>query len=108
MGHSQGTTQFLAGASLKPDYFKANIDQAVLLAPPIAMVHQTDELFSICSKKTNRDLLLRIADKIHLWSLLPYDYLTSGVAGALCELFDGKLCDLVIDIALGNNVDIDD
>jgi lysosomal acid lipase/cholesteryl ester hydrolase len=26
MGHSEGSTQFLAGASLKPDYFKANID----------------------------------------------------------------------------------
>lgn len=34
IGHSQGVTQILAGASLKPDYFKEKLNLAIFLAPP--------------------------------------------------------------------------
>ena len=39
MGHSCGCSQFLAAASLMPDYFKANVDHAVLMAPPTTLAH---------------------------------------------------------------------
>ena len=36
IGYSQGNTQMMAGASLKPDYFNQNINSAIFLAPVAA------------------------------------------------------------------------
>jgi triacylglycerol lipase len=33
VGHSAGTTQFLMGAAMRPDYYNENINYAALLAP---------------------------------------------------------------------------
>lgn len=49
MGHSEGTSQLLAGASLLPDFFNSKINVAILLAPPAAMINQTCELFYFLS-----------------------------------------------------------
>lgn len=45
IGHSEGTTQLMAGASLMPDYYKEKINVAVLLAPPTSMYHNENKLF---------------------------------------------------------------
>ena len=37
VGHSEGGSQFFAGASLMPDYYKSKLNVAVLLAPAISM-----------------------------------------------------------------------
>jgi len=37
IGHSEGTTQVMAGASLIPDFYKSKIKIAFLLAPPACM-----------------------------------------------------------------------
>ena len=44
-GHSQGTTQVMAGASLLPDYYSQKVNIAILLAPPAAINHSTAKLF---------------------------------------------------------------
>lgn len=43
MGHSQGTTQLMAGASLMPEYYNSKINLAVLLAPPTAMYYAPND-----------------------------------------------------------------
>jgi pimeloyl-ACP methyl ester carboxylesterase len=42
VGHSQGTTQLLAGGALDPEYFNSKINIAVLLAPPMS-IHNCGE-----------------------------------------------------------------
>ena len=42
IGHSQGTTQLIAGSALDPNYFNSKIAVAILLAPPIAMYNCPD------------------------------------------------------------------
>ena len=37
IGHSQGTTQVMSGASLIPDFYKSKVNLAVLLAPPATL-----------------------------------------------------------------------
>jgi len=39
IGHSEGTTQMFAGASLKPDYFKEKVEYFVALAPIVRLDH---------------------------------------------------------------------
>ena len=91
-----------------PDYFTGNIDQAILLAPPASLAHCENALMKLFAPKTSRDLLLAVGDSIHLWSLLPYNYLESKTAVKFCELFDGKLCELVLRFTMNNDPTIDD
>lgn len=44
IGHSEGTTQVMAGASLNPDWYKQNIKVAALLAPPASMYYNDSKL----------------------------------------------------------------
>lgn len=37
IGHSEGTTQVMAGAALKPNFYKNKINLAIFLAPPACM-----------------------------------------------------------------------
>ena len=39
-----------------------------------------------------------MAEAIHLYNILPYNFLNTGVASAFCNLFDGHLCDFVMSI----------
>jgi gastric triacylglycerol lipase len=79
-----------------------------LLAPPSALAHCENELMKTMSPKYVRDLILKVADSIGLWSVLPYNYLQSGVAAEFCKLFDGQFCKLVLKFIMGNDPSIDD
>jgi len=49
IGHSEGTTQIMAGAALMPDYYKSKMKIAFLLAPPANMRHNPQALLSFMS-----------------------------------------------------------
>jgi hypothetical protein len=49
-----------------------------------------------------------VADKLHIWSIIPYDKYMSGGLTELCKLFENTLFDLVIDFLLGSEKTIDD
>ena len=44
IGHSQGTTQFFIGASLKPEYFKNTVGMFVALAPIVRLDHAASSI----------------------------------------------------------------
>ena len=44
IGHSEGTTQFFIGASLKPDYYKEKVNLFVSLAPVVRLDHSPNKL----------------------------------------------------------------
>ena len=47
-------------------------------------------------------------ETVGLYNVLPYGYATSGIAGKLCSLFDGKLCDFVMSLVADEDPTIDD
>jgi pimeloyl-ACP methyl ester carboxylesterase len=96
IGHSEGTTQIMSGASLIPEYYKQKLNVAVLLAPPASMKNNKVLLLELMSLPVNRSIITAMIETIHLYSVLPYGYLTTGVATLFCNLFDGILCDLVM------------
>lgn len=107
MGHSQGTTQLLAGASLMPDFYNNKIKAAVLLAPPAAMYHNSLTSLRFFSEPLNMKLLLGALDEIKFWNILPYNYHASQLAELVCTLLDGKVCDLVFAITDHWDVNLD-
>lgn len=44
IGHSEGTTQFFIGSSLKPEYYKEKINLFVALAPVVRLDHSLNKL----------------------------------------------------------------
>jgi hypothetical protein len=42
-----------------------------------------------------------------MYNILPYNYLSSGVAQQVCNLFDGKLCDLFMQMGSDEDPSID-
>jgi len=71
------------------------------------MEHVTEDILNLLSFKPNRKLLTDGLETIHLYNLLPYGYLTSGVADLVCKLFDGTLCNLIMNIFLTTDPKID-
>ena len=107
IGHSQGTTQLLAAATLKPDYFKEKISIAALMSPVASMHNNQIKLYDLLGMKLNRIFLKTQIDLFHTWNILPFDYTRSGVLGTLCGLFDGALCDMIIKYVLNYDPNID-
>mmetsp|Transcript_35515 Transcript_35515/g.54332 ORF Transcript_35515/g.54332 Transcript_35515/m.54332 type:complete len:452 (+) Transcript_35515:19-1374(+) len=107
IGHSEGTSQIMAGASLIPDYYKEKLNLAVLLAPPAGMSNNSVMALRIMSIKANRIIIENTLNVIHLWDILPYNFLTTGVASAFCALFNGKLCNMIMAIFMDEDPDID-
>ena len=89
IGHSEGTTQIMAAAGLKPynDFYHDNINLAVLLAPAACMSHNGVAIFNLLASKFNRQIITAMIETIGLYNLLPYNYLNSGVATLLCVDF---------------------
>jgi pimeloyl-ACP methyl ester carboxylesterase len=107
IGHSEGTTQIMAGASLIPDYYKAKMNVCVMLAPPAAMKNNSVAIFNLLSLPINRAIIVSMLDTIHMWNVLPYGYLNTGVAVLFCNLFNGKLCDIMMSLVADEDPTID-
>ena len=50
IGHSEGTTQFFIGSSMKPEYFKDKVSLFIGLAPIVRLDHAENELMIMASK----------------------------------------------------------
>lgn len=49
IGHSEGTTQFFIGSSLKPDYYKEKVNLFVALAPVVRLENSLNKLMVYAS-----------------------------------------------------------
>lgn len=97
----------MAGASLIPDYYKAKMNLCVMLAPPAAMSNNSVDIFKLLSLPVNRAILTSMLETIHMYNLLPYDFINTGVGVLVCNLFNGKLCDLVLSLIADADPSID-
>jgi hypothetical protein len=57
--------------------------------------------------KINRILIESVLDAIKLWDFLPYNFVNTGVASAVCDLFDGQLCNLLMSMFADEDPSID-
>lgn len=88
----------MAGASLMPEYYNSKIKIAALLAPPMALAHNDMNLLKFMAIPVNENLIMGALDTIKWWNIIPYNFLASQAAEALCSILDGKVCDLVFSI----------
>lgn len=107
IGHSEGTTQIMSGASLIPEYYKAKMNICIFLAPPASMKNNSVLLFELLALPVNRAMVTAMIETIHLYNILPYNFATTGVAVLFCNLFNGSLCDLVLALVMDTDPTID-
>jgi len=92
MGHSQGTTMMVAGASLLPDFYNKKLNGALLLAPPIAMIHEKTEIMRLLSEPDfMKDLFALFYDE-GILDFIPYDKALAEVLVEACELVGNLIC----------------
>lgn len=109
MGHSEGTTQIMAGGSLLPEFFNSKINVAILLAPPAAMVNSPNTLFRFLSEPKIMSFIDKAAKALNILDFVPYNLFVSDVASKFCALLDGKLCEIIYGAAEGLKVaEVDD
>jgi hypothetical protein len=65
----------MAGAALKPDFYNSKVNVALLLAPPVKLKNNQQAILQLMSSKTNRDILTKVLTTIHMYNILPYNYL---------------------------------
>lgn len=104
MGHSEGTTQLMAGGSLLPEFFNSKINVAILLAPPAAMYYSENELFRFLSSPLLMKFLEKAALTLNFLDIIPYNWLISETASKFCSLLNGKLCELVYAAVMGREI----
>lgn len=108
IGHSEGTTQILAGGALMNDFYNSKVNVAILLAPTASMLSNSVGLLKLISMPVNRAIITAMIETIELYSILPYDHINTGVATLLCNLFDGNMCDFVLAMFVDTDSTIDD
>lgn len=57
IGHSEGTTQIMAGASLIPEYYNNKLNVGIFLAPPASMKNNNEIFLNLLALKINRLLI---------------------------------------------------
>lgn len=106
-GHSEGTTQIMAGASLLPDYYKSKVKVALLLSPVASLKNNHLLSLNIMALPVNRVLIESLLTTLGVYSLLPYNYAASGVFSFVCDLFDGTFCNILMALFTNEDPSID-
>lgn len=109
IGHSEGTSQIMAGAGLKPynQFYHDNLNLAVFLAPPACMSHNRVPIFNLLASDLNRQIITKAVELLGMYNILPYNFINTTIASTLCKLFDGKLCDLMMALVADEDPTID-
>ena len=68
IGHSEGTTQFFVGSSMKPDYYAQRVKQFIAFAPIVRLEHTGNGGMKFAASLI--DPLAEIIPALHLYNLL--------------------------------------
>jgi len=96
LGHSQGATELMAGASLMPDYYKSKFKVGILLAPPASMRYSPNDIYRFLAE--NNKTLTWFIHLFKKWNVMPYSEKAAGMlssfASVLCSplLLNGYFC----------------
>ena len=108
MGHSQGTTQIIAGSALDSDYFNSKINLAVLMAPPMSLKNCKDEAMVTASNPVILQGITAVLEAAGQYNLIPYGSFSAGVTSGVCKLFDGAVCKFALKWFGGGDPNVDD
>lgn len=84
IGHSQGTTQFLLGGAISPDYFSYRINLAILMAPVARPASVGFPLSLVASNFTMEKFAL--VDVMHMYNWFGPDPISAKATDAFCSL----------------------
>ena len=83
IGHSEGTTQVFAGASLIPEFYNTKLNLAILLSPAASMADNpklTNQFLSLEPIRHIWEYLIRV---LKFWNIIPYNYIFNEYTFAL-------------------------
>ena len=90
-----------------PDYYKSNLNVAVLLAPPATLHNNPDGILRFMSHEIVLQTISSVATKLDLLNWFPYNLFESEATVKFCKLFNGKICDYVISIFTDGDISVD-
>ena len=94
LGHSEGTTQIMAGGSLMPDYYNSKFNVCIFYAPPASLHKNPDVILQTAARPLILKAITGFLDLIGEYSLVPY---TKKVGEkTVCRFFDAYICNLVM------------
>lgn len=108
IGHSQGTTQIIAGSALDSEYFNSKINLAVLMAPPMALKNMKDVSMRAASYPVVLQGIILVLEIAGQYNLIPYGSFSAGVTSGACKLFDGAICKFALKYFGGGDPTVDD
>ena len=104
IGHSEGTTQFFIGASLKPDYYKEKVNLFVALAPVARLEHSPNKLMVHAS--VIYKLIEPLAKTTGFYSLIEFNRVEEFVHSKFCRMVP-HFCQYLAEGFIDYNKDID-
>ena len=90
-----------------PEFYNTHMKVALFFAPPAAMKSTTAKiLYEIAHHGLS--ITVEFIEILHAWNLIPYHYDESKVTSYGCGLFDGNLCNWILESFCDKNVLYDD
>lgn len=86
----------MAGAALKPDYFKSKLNLAVLLAPPAGMANCANNMLQMVSKPLLFKTIIGAINTFKFYNTCPYNKFTTTVGESFCKVLNGDFCNAVL------------
>lgn len=74
----------MAGGALLPDYYKQKMLVTIFLAPPSTLKYNPNPLMHFAAIKSNRLLIESTLDLIHMWNILPYNFMNTAIGTTFC------------------------
>ena len=108
MGHSEGTTQIMAGASLMPDFYRESLNLAVFLAPPASCYNFPNELTRAIAEPEIMNPALKLAEDVNFLNWFPHNFETTHANEMFCNFLDGRICEFIIAALMDGKSSTDD
>ena len=67
-----------------PDFYKEKMLVSVFMAPPASMYYNPVKAFRVLAIKENRKLIVDTLDLLHMWNVMPYNFINTHAGYVVC------------------------
>jgi len=95
MGHSLGGNVLMAGAALKPEYYKEKINLGIMIGPPITINHMPVELFKMFAEPWLFYFVDLVVNSLKIFNFLPPQHHSADIDKAskiFCNVVGPTIC----------------
>lgn len=96
IGHSEGTTQFFIGASMKPDFYTQKVNTFVALAPIVRLDHSSSAIMVWAAQSAVYKLFEPAVKLTHMYDLIDLDPTAAWLSSGFCRMLP-HFCSLMND-----------